>query len=280
MEQSTTDEAAEAAPASTPVPWYTLDPRKVGRSGMGRALFVGLLLVSFSVVPLWRLLWYFPVYALGDILPKRDTHGRFHTAWRWCEGQEIRVYQVPGVRAGAAETIAEGCRALQRDVHLDFTVKVMPMPANVLDAYQASLVERKVFGQRRQCVSFKRLEARLIELRDGDPHADMLVVNTPIAEAVWAHGMATFTSGLGVLEADNVSVHLGKHESGHLMGYLYHDTLPLYVVGYPWEGLPWSRDSLMVILGSNEALSPRSRDALRYFWRGMEQRQGRKYLTD
>jgi hypothetical protein len=154
------------------------------------------------------------------------------------------------------------------------------MPPAILSAYQQSLLSQQVYGRSRKCVNFAKLESQLIELRRGDPHADMLVVNTPLAGIAWAHGMATFTSGVGVFEEDNVSFHLGKHETGYLLGYLYHDSYPLYVLGYPWEGTPWGRDNLMMLYGVNCELSPRWRDALRYFWRGLERRSGKKYLRD
>lgn len=270
----------EAAPAADEpkVPWYSLDPRTLKRSKLARAVLIGLLVAAFSVVPLWRMLWYYHVYTIGVFWPVTDVHGQRQQAWRWVEGKEIRVYALPNVGDDKAEEIAVGVRELLDDVGLDFTVKVLPMPAKVLTAYQQSLVTKKVQGTPTSCVDFGKLETRLIALRANDPHADMLVVDAPLAEAWWAHGMATFTTGTGVMERDQVSVHLGKHESGHLMGYLYHDSIPLFVIGYPWEGLPTSRDSLMMLYGESNEISPRARDALRYFWRGMERTNGGHYL--
>ncbi|MHB9130655.1 MAG: hypothetical protein ACYDBB_06145 [Armatimonadota bacterium] len=269
------------APAKK-VPWYTLNPAAVGRSRLIRALAVGLVIVSFSLVPLWRLCWYFPLYGFTNFVPKRDAGGHFRAAWQWIDSQEIRIYQAPDVPAGKAEEIARGVQAMVDEIHLNFTVKVLPIPPKVLAAYQDCTEATGSGLNKHKVLDFGKFESALISLRQGDPHADMLVVTTPLKGALywWAHGIATFTSGVAVLESDHVNFHLGKHETGHLLGYQFHDSLPLFVVGYPWEGWPWSRDTLMMLYSPSNDLSPRNRDALHYFWRGMERRSGKKFLKD
>jgi len=271
----TEETAATEQPQPERVSFFTLNPRKIGRSRLIRALAIGLCIVSFSILPLWRLLWYFPAYGCADFLPTRDVHGRFRAAWHWIDGKEIRIYPAPGVSTKDAETIRMGVQEMMDEVPLDFTVKAMPMPPEVLKAYRESLITKRD-GQ--EMISYNRLRARLVALRDGDPHADMIITTQAMQECSWAHGMASFTSGVGVLVEGFVDTHLGKHESCHLIGYQYHDSLPLFIVGYPWEGAPWNRNTLMVLYGGNNELSPRARDALRYFWRGMERRSGKKFL--
>ncbi|MFZ4397349.1 MAG: hypothetical protein ACOYOU_17180, partial [Kiritimatiellia bacterium] len=78
---------------------------------------------------------------------------------------------------------------------------------------------------------------------------------------------------------DVASFHVGKHETGHLLGYLYHDNFPLFVIGYPGEwSVPTQRDTLMMMTSTSDDLSPRDRDALTYFWRGMEAREKRTFF--
>lgn len=267
-----------AAVPATPVrmPWYTLDPRKIGRTRFTRALIIGLLLVSFSVVPFWRLGWYWPLYAASNFVPQRDARGHWRAAWRWVESKEIRVYQAPGTQRGSAEDVAAGVKELLRDTGMAFTVTVLPLPPEVLAAYRDSLLNKGGESQ----LSYTALCRRLISLRENDPHADMLVIDEPLAECWWAHGIADIATGTAVLRDMHADAHLGKHESAHLLGYRMHDSLPLFVFGYRGEGMPWSRDTLMMINGKSSDVSPRTRDALRYFWRGMERRTGRKYLVD
>jgi hypothetical protein len=267
---------AAAQPPPARVSFFTLDPRKIGRSRLVRALAIGLVIVSFSIVPLWRLLWYFPLYGATDFFPTRDVNGRFRAAWHWIDGKEIRIYPAPGVDMKDAETIREGVQEMVDEIPLDFTVTALSLPPELLKAYQESLVVQK---DGREMISYNRLRARLVTLRDGAPHADMLITTQPMTECSWAHGMASFTSGVAVLVQDFVDPRLGKHESCHLLGYHYHDSLPLVIIGYPWEGLPWQRNSLMVLYGGNNELSPRARDALRYFWRGMERRSGKQFMV-
>lgn len=273
---------ADEAPAKPETPkkvsFFEWNPKKIGRTRLIRTLFIALLIVSISITPLWRLFWYWPVYSAKCFFPTLDTRNHLHAAWHWVDGREIRLYAGPGVDASQTSTIAAGIKAMVEDAGLNFTVTVVPMPAKIRAAYNASLVPKKIQGRMTQAISFNRLERRLIEMRTGDPHADMIIADAPLAECWWAHGMATFTSGVGVFNRDNVDFHLGKHETGHLLGYLFHDDLPLFVIGYPWEGLPGKRNTLMVLLSDNDQLSPRARDALYYFWRGLEDRSGKQFL--
>jgi len=259
-------------------PWYALDLRRLLLKRILPIVLIALVVISFSIVPLWRLCWYFPIYSARNFSPVADTRGQKQSAWRWVVGKEIRVYTLTPTNTHQAETIAQGVRALLRDSGLDFTVKVRPIPREVLDAYNASLLKTPVEGAERECVSFAKLESRLIELHAGDLHADILVVNRPIAECWWAHGMATFNSGLALLEEEYVSPQLGKHESCHLLGYQMHDDFPLYVLGYRGEAHPWNRDTLMMLLGNSDTLSERDFDALHYFWRSMEKRLNIPFL--
>ncbi len=280
---TTTDEPREPAPAALEkLSFFELNPKKIGRTRLIRTLAFALCIVCFSIAPLWRLFWYLPVYSAKCFFPTLDTRNCPRAAWHWVDGKEIRLYAGPGVNPRQADIIAEGVRAMVAEVGLDFTVTVIPLPADVRAAYEASLVPFTIQGRRVQAVNFSKLERRLIALRKGDPHADMIISKAPLAGRMtwWAHGMATFTSGVGIFIDDNVNFHLGKHETGHLLGYLFHDDLPLYVFGYPWEGIPGRRDTLMVLQGNSNVLSPRTRDALHYFWRGLEDRSGKKFLKE
>lgn len=272
-----TEEPREPAAPKT-VSFFELNPKKIGRTRLTRTLLFALLIVSISITPLWRLFWYWPVYSAKCYTPVLDTRNHLRAAWHWVDGREIRVYAGPGVNPRQAVVIAQGAQAMVDDIGLDMHVVVKPLPEAMRDAYQQSLVTKKIQGKMQTAIDFNKLERRLIEMRAGDPHADMIVSTAPIAECWWAHGMATFTSGLAILNNDNVNYHLGKHETGHLIGYLFHDDLPLFVIGYPWEGLPGRRDTLMVLLSNSNDLSPRARDALHYFWRGLEGRAKKRFL--
>ncbi len=277
MATSHTEDARLVAP-KTVVHWYSMDVRHVRWRGLMWALLIALLVASVNISPLWRLCWRYPIYSAWNYATTADTHGRKVAAWRWVEGREIRIYQLPDIRRKCTAQIEAGVLSLLHDAGLQIKVKVLPMPASVYAAYKSSIVEQAVNGIRQPCVSFEKLSSHLVELRNGDPHADMLIVNLPIAETTWAFGMSEFSCGTCVLEDSCVNFHLGKHEACHLVGYMKHDDFPLFVLGYPWEGNPYTRDTLMMLYGTDTKLSPRAHDALQAFWQAMEQRLGEKFL--
>lgn len=262
---------------AAPVPWYTLDPRKVRWQKWVRTLLVAVLLISFSAAPVWRWGWYWPVYSAKCFLPTQDAHGRWCAAWHWVDGKEIRVYAAPGVSTKKTARVAAGVQDMVDEIGLDMRVVVRPLPAAIASAYTASVATKRTRGGVMPCVSFRRLEAQLIEMRTGDQHADVLIIDAPIAECPWALGMATFTSGVGVVRSGYATQTLSKHETGHLLGYLNHDNFPLYVLGYAGEGAP-NRDTLMMLISTSSDLSPRAREALQYFWRGLAHRSGERFL--
>lgn len=267
------DESAppQAAPATPPV-----KRKRTTLKGLLIALAIGLLLVSFSISPLWRLFWYWPVYSAFNCVKIKDDGGTKREAWRWVEGRTVRIYQHPEVRGERTADALKGVQALLDDAGLAFQVDVLPMPADIVKAYRSSLVETEDHnGTPATCLSFRRLQAKLISLRRDDPRADILIINHQISESPWAFAMASFQGGIILMTAEHADFHTAKHETGHLMGYMMHDSFPLFVIGYPWEGMPSKRDTLMMLLSGNDKLSPRARDALRSFWRGMESKTGR-----
>lgn len=239
------------------------------------ALLTAIVVLSFMPAPLWRLAWRYPAYQRWSFGAATDAAGRPREAWRWVEGRTIRVAQLPNLKRPYAQETAQGVRDLLRDAGLNVSVEVRPMSEALHEAYRASL--RRDGAETR--LSFTDLESRLVGMRDGDPHADVLIVDAPIAGSEWAFGMGAFRSGLVVIHQSMAGRSLAKHEAGHLMGYMMHDNFPVFVLGYPWEGWPWSRSTLMLLASKNPELSPRARDALRALWRFLEKSTDRTYLT-
>jgi hypothetical protein len=239
-------------------------------------VLIGLVLWEFQLAPAWELLWYHNV----PHVTARAVHMRGYPgdAGRWIEGGTIRVYQLPDLPEGKAGKAADGIQALLDDIGLDFSLEVRPMPDDVLAAYTSSIEEQDLFGEPAMCLNLKRFQKQLISLREGDWRADVVIVEVPFAEG--ALGFANTFSGVMVMSADAVNIHIAKHEACHLMGYMLHDMLPLFVFGYRWEDWPWRRDSLMLSMSGSDDLLPRTRGALRAHWRGMEKRMGRQFLKD
>ncbi len=152
------------------------------------------------------------------------------------------------------------------------------MPDDVLAAYTSSLEVQDLFGEPTTCLDLARFQKQLVSLREGDWGGDVVIVDAPFAEG--ALGFANTFTGVMVMGADAVDVHIAKHEACHLIGYMLHDMLPLFVFGYGWEDWPWRRDSLMLSMSGSDDLLPRAREALRAYWRGMEKRTGRRFLKN
>jgi hypothetical protein len=179
---------------------------------------------------------------------------------------------------GKAKIAAAGVKALLEDAGLDFKVEVRPMSEELMDAYHRCAERPNPPPGEEPRLDFRKLERELIVLRGEHQHADVLVVNVLISGAEWASGRASTFSGVAVLDWEALNTGLAKHEACHLMGYSLHDRMPLFVFGYGWEGWPWDRHTLMGELSFSDELSPRARDAVRSYWRGMEKSTGQSYL--
>ena len=47
---------------------------------------IALILVSFNISPLWRLMWYWPILSRVNFTRIKTPDGRRVEAWRWVEG--------------------------------------------------------------------------------------------------------------------------------------------------------------------------------------------------
>ncbi len=91
---------------------------------------------------------------------------------------------------------------------------------------------------------------------------------------------------MGILNAQLATSFTARHELGHLLGYHMHDTWPLVVLGYDnpqWASRRRTHSgeyaTLMMPDAEGYELSPRARDALIYFWRGLERCTGERYFV-
>lgn len=257
--------------------WSNFLSTRIRSRNILRGLLAGLLLLSFNVAPVWRALWRWHVLAIGQFGTIKDETGAAHSAWRWAAARKIRIHALPGIKPAMVDEALNGVRAMVREIGLDLEVSAEPLPEEVAEACRRSLLKQTVNGRLEDCLSFDGLAARLAALHKNQPCATVLLVDHPIAECWWAHGMASFNQALVLLEKGTLSFHLAKHETGHLLGYNWHDSLPLFVLGYPWEDWPWSRDTLMMLNGHNSDLSPRARDALTGFWAGLERKLNQRF---
>ncbi len=171
------------------------------------------------------------------------------------------------------------CKSSIDELGLNITVRVIPQPERVTRAIQSS-TERKdgVLS-----LNFTRFCRELVASRDGH-FAEMVFIPANIDAEQDVTGAAMFKYGAAILNAKEATSFTARHELGHLLGYHLHDTWPLIVLGY--SNPQWAIyhrkntefETLMMPDAEGFELSPRSHDALVYFWRGLEQRTGERYF--
>jgi hypothetical protein len=274
---------ADVPAAAPPVPWYlrevTFDRRIFG-IGMPMRIFLAiylplLFLNAFTWKPLWCLGWRVPFYAMHDFLPVRASSGKWLAGGAWTQSKEIRIYAMPEVAPEKLQHARREMQGLVDELGLDFTVRTMPFPAEAKKSLEASCVVRAGVSY----LDFNQFASRRLDDR-GQRYAEIFLTYQRFAKPTWAEGMTRFPAGLVVLHPsprlDRVIV---RHEGAHLLGYNKHDDLPYYILGYTETRIPDKRVSLMMLRNATARdLSPRAKDALHYFWVGLEERQHRGYF--
>jgi len=282
MTEDTTkpDIPEETSPTPPRVPWYSLNPKHL-RFSKFTWWFLGIAgtIILFSLVtakPLWIWGWQTHLYCASQLGPVKSASGKTFKSGAWAKAKRIVVYGAPGIDEGRLELAYIGMRDIVNELGLDFTVESIPLPKDAEASITASVV-RNPNGT--ESFDFDIFVSRRLDDR-GDQFGEMVVVDCEFADPSWAFGLTSFADGVAVLQQPMVSDDgLGRHEGTHLVGYDKHDDVPFYILGYRENLVPQNRDTLMMLLPkpSNE-LSPRARDAVINFWKGMERMSGRKYL--
>ncbi len=275
----TTPATPETPLTTTPVPWYSLHPRHLRFSKFTWYFLaiagVIILLYTVSVKPLWQYGWRVGLYGFSQYWTQTSTRGKKIPGGSWTRTRTILVYGEPGVKAATVRQAAEGLSGLIAELHLSLTVRVVSAPVDACAALKDATITTTAGTA---AFDLDRFIAHRLDDR-GDRFGEMVVVHAPFTDPPWAWGLTYFPCGIAALQEDHTDYNLGRHEGAHLIGYDKHDDMPLYIIGYAENPIPTNRDTLMMLLpmGSN-TLSPRARDALRNFWRGLEHRHGMRYF--
>lgn len=274
------DVPVEASPTPPRVPWYSLNPKHLRFSKFTwRFIGVAGVIILFSLVsikPLWIWGWRSHLYCLAQLKPVTSASGKTFKSGAWAKSKRIVVYGAQGMDEGRIELAFVGMRDIVNELGLDFTVEIIPLPKDAEASIKASIV-RNPNGT--ESFDFDAFVERRLDDR-GDRYGEMAVVDCEFADPSWAYGLTSFADGVCVLQQPMVNDDsLGRHEGTHLLGYDKHDDRPFYVFGYREHLIPSERNTLMMLMPKeSSALSPRARDAVSNFWKGMERMSGRKYL--
>ncbi|MHB9022964.1 MAG: hypothetical protein ACYC7E_02150 [Armatimonadota bacterium] len=276
-----TPETTEHTPAAPEkAPWYSLNPKHLRFSKFTWYFLVAAVLIGLprmvSIKPLWVYGWEHRIYGFENFYPQKAASGWSHRGGDWTQGGTILVYGMPEVDQHKIRSSAQGLQGLIDELGLALTVRVVTTEeAGAVNSLRKATED--IGGS--AYFNFDRfMEQRLDErkMRFGE----MIVVNIPFTDPSWAHGLSVFPTGIAALQETYAGDDLGRHEGAHLIGYNHHDDLPWYILGYAEDSIPLRRNTLMMLMPTDsQALSPRARDALLAFWRGMEKLHRTHYFT-
>jgi hypothetical protein len=255
------------------VPWYSLHPRHIRWRVIVITMAAFLLLTAINEKHVWRWSWEHGLHARVNCRAVNDVHGRSVEAWRWVEGREILVYVTPEVNRNTARCVARAIEDLLSELKMPLSLSVQPAPPRVLQA-----IERSTTGAGDAAnIDFMQLCRELVATRRGQ-YAEVVFAPGIIDRSPDVVGAGLFTYGVILLNAEQATPFTARHEAGHLLGYHLHDDWPIVVLGYhdlmseKYLRQDKSHEPLMMPWNRGYALSERSREALIYFWRGLERR--------
>lgn len=208
------------------------------------------------------------------------TDGTERTA-DWVIGKEIRIERTPRINPQVVPYVINGINMMLSEVGLqgfrirDFGADPLAQ-AEIRAATNSdgSLNSDKLRG-------ILALEKARDEAHGGSPHADVVIIDKPLApgrgEVNW--GETTYREGAFLLSLignhqnqlefiTNISI----HEAGHLLGYDTHHT------EYKVRGYEDNTSCVMNWESSTRSLCNKCRDAIVAFWEGVEQRTGTRFL--
>jgi hypothetical protein len=268
-------------PHSTHYPWYSLNPKSIHAKSIILPILILVLALCFSEKHLWRWDWNYGLHALCNLHPVVDAHGKQVDAWRWVDGQEIRIYVPANLSSRWANDTLRGVQSLVSELHLAVRVQALPEDERIQQAIRQSTT--LVAGA--PSINFDRLCRVLVATRQGK-YAEMVIAPGTIDQSDDTLGMANFTYGTAILNEQCTNRALARHETGHLLGYYMHDDWPFAVFGYKNPQLAklvhagkGEEVSLMMPILNNGPLSERSRDAITNFWCCLERHTGRSLFT-
>lgn len=272
-------------PEATPppaVPWYLrevkLDPRYFG-IGKPMRIFLAITLPliflhAFTFKALWCLGWQYPFYCMSDFVPVCSAKGKWLAGGEWTRSKEIRVYGGEGTSDLQVVRAATYMQELVDELGLDFTVAAMSLPDDARRSLRVATTVRDGVPR----LNFNKYTALRLDDRRNE-YGEMFIIGERFTDPI-AEGMTHFRAGIVAMRVTNRRPEvIVRHEGVHLLGYDKHDDYPFYILGYDEFEIPELRVTLMMFRTSTETeLSARAKDALHYFWVGMEQRHRERYF--
>ncbi|MBI4141685.1 hypothetical protein HY484_02045 [Candidatus Woesearchaeota archaeon] len=211
---------------------------------------------------------YFREKALKDCFEK-DSQQHFNAA-NWFFGRQIRIARTKDISPAVVDHVARGIDELLQDIGLSFEIVDTETPASI-DEYALYAVKE---GNIDEHVLFSLLAASKNAL-----YADVVLTPKYLIGGTEHWGVSSFTHGASILALPAERQHdlefiknMAKHEAVHLFGYYFHHD------DYKIEGYSEPQDCVTYWRASTNYLCGKCKDALKEFWRGIEQNSGERFL--
>ncbi|MBI2558650.1 hypothetical protein HYW20_04975 [Candidatus Woesearchaeota archaeon] len=225
-------------------------------------------------VEAWRNYWK----NNDHVIRVQGADGNYHPAYEWINGREIRVFRMPDVNERVAQYVIQGVNDIVNEVGLNLQIKYFGAhPTSIEQVKQATQPDGRLSGDTLSkilVVEYWRNPAQ-----GGSPHADIVIVNQYIVLGNENWGQSEFNKGYSILAVPNRRQqsldfirNVAKHETGHLLGFQeHHDMSKVNEYKEP-------RDCNMLWRSSTLYTCEKCLDALKYFWKGIEERTGKRFF--
>jgi len=191
----------------------------------------------------------------------------------WIKGREIRILAMPHIDGRLTEAVITGISRMMLDIGLSgFRIDA--------DRWEEQSME-KVKGALRSDgrVDGHRLGEILAAEKISNPHADVIITDRLLAIGDENWGESEFRTGYLLVSVPGARQRslvfardVAHHEAGHLFGYQTHHDSSV-IQGY--ESIP---ECNMLWQVPAPAICEKCMDALRNFWKGIEEMSGERFL--
>lgn len=213
---------------------------------------------------------HFYHFALQQYL-KEDQFAKEHNSANWIFDRKVNIYHMQGVSEEAITQVALGIEDLLKELFLNFEIVHLGTNRRI-----ANYVALSAVGAR---IDVEKLSERIVLAKKDKPESVVLIAPQYLSGGDEHWGYSTFTRGCSFIavpsdrqkELDFLR-RLAKHEAGHLFGYeTHHDENN--VIGYDQV-----KDCNMLWRASTADLCDKCKDAMIYFWKGIEDNAGEKFF--
>ncbi len=209
-------------------------------------------------------------YANLQQILREDSFAKSRDSANWILSKEVRIYKLPSISSEAVKQVALGIDDLIKDISLDFSITDAGVSRTVANAVNQSAKNARVDPE--------NLSRNLV-LAKGSNYAKVVIFPQYLSGGDGDWGYSVFSRGclfIALPDARQKDLDflrkVSKHEAGHLFGYrTHHDSVE--VTGYNDDV-----DCNMLWRSSTKDLCDKCKDAIIYFWSGLEENSGEKFF--